>query len=294
MKSLFVVLCWIAAIVPCRAVETGYDWKALASSGTVLPGTVSGNETAFLEVENTNSTELRLTLLKIENPPITSMQYAVNGEIAYENVKGDGFLELWSLFAPRKPGAREERYFTRTLGRSGDMGIISGTSAMRPFSLVFDRTGTAQAPIRFEINLILPGPGKVRIGPLKLVEYASSGKASASSSAWWSENTGGWIGGIGGAGLGLLGGLLSFLGLKQKAQGFVIGTTQALIGVGGCSAVAGSVALATGQPYWVWSPLILVAAILLCVLPFRLRTYRHLYAEIEMRRMTAADAMGGR
>jgi hypothetical protein len=59
-------------------------------------------------------------------------------------------------------------------------------------------------------------------------------------------------------------------------------------------AIAGSVALATGQPSSVWFPLILVAGILLCVLPFRLRTYRQLYAEVEMRRMTAADAMGGR
>jgi hypothetical protein len=294
MKSIFLALCWIAALLPCSAVETSYDWKALAKNGTIFPGRLSSNEAAFLEVENTNATELRVTLLKIENPPVSSMQYAVTGEIAYENVKGDGFLELWSVFAPRKPGAREERYFTRTLGRSGEMGKISGTSATRPFSLVFDRTGTLHPPIQFEINLILPGPGKVRIGPLKLVEYASSGRTLANSSPWWSENSGGWIGGIGGAGLGLLGGLLSFLGLKQKAHGFVIGTTQALIGVGVCSAVAGCVALATGQPYWVWSPLILIAAILLCVLPFRLRTYRHLYAEIEMRRMTAADAMGGR
>jgi hypothetical protein len=174
------------------------------------------------------------------------------------------------------------------------MGKISGTSGPRPFSLVFDRTGAPQPPIQFEINLILPGPGKVRIGPLKLVEYASSGRTLANSSAWWSENSGGWIGGIGGAGLGLLGGLLSFLGLKQKARRFVIGMSQALIGVGVCSGIAGCVALTTGQPYWVWSPLILVAGILLCILPFRLRSYRNLYAEVEMRRMTAADAMGGR
>lgn len=266
-----------------------FDWEELSKSGLELPGTIE--EKKFLRVESTNSSGLRVALLKIEDPRITNTFYAVRGRIRYEDVEGVGFMEMWNFFPPVKQGAPEGRFFSRTLGLLGDMRKISGTSPLRTFTLPFDRTGTATPPSRLELNLILPGKGVVHIGPLELVEYASGG-AQAMAGAWWSDRTSGWIGGIGGSLLGSLGALLGYLVAKRKARGFVIGTASVLIGMGGALACATIVALTMRQPYGVWYPLALGAVLLLSILPARLRGFRRQYEDHEFRKMAAADAVG--
>jgi hypothetical protein len=265
-----------------------FGWAELSKSGVVLPGTVE--EKGFLRVESTNSTGLRETLLRIENPPISRTFYAVRGEIRYEGVEGDGFLEMWNVFPPARPGEVEAQFFSRTMGKSGEMGKISGTSGLRTFMLPFDRTGAAKTPSRLELNLVLPERGVVHIGPLELVQYTGRG-AAAAAGAWWSDRTAGWIGGIGGTLIGCVAALISLLATNGKARGFVIGTAGGLIGLGVVLAVATMTALMMRQPYGVWYPMALGAVLLLAIIPGRLRGFRRQYEDRELRRM-AADAVG--
>ena len=112
-------------------------------------------------------------LLIIDNPPVTDSCYAITGAVRYEGVEGSGYLEMWNEFA----GGR--RFFSRTLLGSGAMGKITGSSPWRTFRLPFyGRRG--DRPQRLEINLVLPGRGRVWISPVKLVQPSNS-KDSATS-----------------------------------------------------------------------------------------------------------------
>ena len=53
----------------------------------------------------------------------------------------------------------------------------------------------------------------------------------------------------------------------------------------------GLAALAVRQPLHVWGTLLLLGLILVTTIPFRLRQMRRHYADLELRRMTAADAI---
>jgi hypothetical protein len=271
-----------------------YDWQKLSASGE-LPGgspvTIDGK--SAVKIVSTNDTGLRVELLQITNPPISKMLYAIAGEIKYEGVKGDGFLEMWNCYPPDKPGMFENKYFSRTLGESGDMGKITGTSGWRAFTVPFDRTGTTAKPTRLEINLILPGQGTVYLGPIKLVEYEGDlglQKSGGAGSVWWSDRAAGWIGGIGGSVLGCLGSILAVLAAKGRCRGFVVWTSLVFIVMGIMAFVMGVAAVVVGQPYAVWFPLLLIGFLLLSILPFRLRQFQKGYEDLEMRRMAAMDA----
>ena len=56
------------------------------------------------------------TVLTILQPKITTDFYAVTGEVRYDNVEGDGFLEMWNHFG------ETAAYFSRTLGITGPLG----------------------------------------------------------------------------------------------------------------------------------------------------------------------------
>src|ERR1700722_4702230 len=73
-----------------------YDWQDLAQKGRLhgaTPVVIDGREA--LKIENTNDAPLQLTLLTITNPPIKAFLYALTGEVKYDSVHGDGFLEMW-------------------------------------------------------------------------------------------------------------------------------------------------------------------------------------------------------
>jgi hypothetical protein len=290
MKS-FVFFLWLGAVLVSRGerVAAQYDWRSLTKNGGALAGEITPE--GLLKIENTNESPRRVELLRIENPPVSSEVYALRGEIRYENVQGDGFLEMWNVFPPLKEGGLEGRFFTRTLDSSGELGKISGTSGLRAFMLPFNRTGSSGPPRFLEVNLVLAGPGSVFISSMKLVE-SPEGFGAMSKGAWWSDRAAGLIGGIGGSVLGCLGGLIGTLAARKKARTFVLGATQAMIALGGLLTAVGLVALSLRQPYAVWFPLLLGGIILLSA--FRmLRMYRQAYQDEEMRKMVAIDAGQG-
>jgi hypothetical protein len=292
MNNTLILGLYLGCVAGCVGQQTlaEYDWGKQADADQFLagkPATVDGR--LALKLSNTNDTPLQVQLLKINQPPISKKVYAITGEIRYEGVRGEGYLEMWNCYPSTKPGMMEGRYFSRTLGESGPMGRISGTSSWRAFTLPFDRTGTTATPARLEINLFLPAQGTVYVGPLKLVEYAGSlmDAGAPQANAWWSDRQAGLIGGIGGATIGCLASLLALLAARGLARSFVLGMLQGLLGLGAVSLVAGIVALCVKQPYGVWMPL------LLAIIPPRLRQLQRQYAELELRRMSSMDMVKG-
>jgi len=298
MNKTLILGLYLGCVAGCAGQQTlaEYDWGKLADAGQSLggkPATVDGR--LALKLSNTNDTPLQVQLLKIIQPPISKKVYAITGEIRYEGVRGDGYLEMWNCYPPSKPGEMEGRYFSRTLGESGPMGRISGTSSWRALTLPFDRTGTTATPARLEINVFLPAQGTVYVGPLKLVEYAGSlvDAVTSQANAWWSDRQAGLIGGIGGATIGCLASLLALMASRGLARSFVLGMLQALLGLGAVSFVAGIVALCVKQPYGVWMPLLLAGVLLLAIIPHRLRQIQRQYADLELRRMSSVDIVRG-
>ncbi len=205
MKRIFVlaVLLFVsrhegaASEKPLREIS----WVALRDQGNLAEG---------LKLQSDGSVSLRaeagqglsLTLTEIVNPGITRDRYVVRGRIRYRRVVGEGYLEMWSLFGDGG------RYFTRTLGDSGPLRKIAGSSEWRDFGLYFDATGAAAPPQKLVIGLVLPGEGEVSISNMTLVELDSITPR---------ENPGRW-GGIAGGILGLVGAVLGSLAGAGRAR----------------------------------------------------------------------------
>ncbi|HZV34510.1 MAG TPA: hypothetical protein VFB72_08015 [Verrucomicrobiae bacterium] len=247
-----------------------------------------------LKIENTNDAPLQVNLLTIEQPKITAIVYQLTGEVRYDSVKGDGYLEMWNIF-PEKDGSPGGEYFSKTLADSGPLGKISGTSGWREFALPFDRTGSASPPTRLQVNLVLPGRGTVYIGPMKLMQMPKAKSASAMiyPNEWWDGPTSAKICGVGGGLLGCLGVLCAALAAKGKARGFVTGVLFGLSVLGGACGLGGFIGLALGQPFFVWLPLLFAALVLLTICPVNLRRFRKKCEELELRRMASIDAATG-
>jgi len=257
MKPLFPLVAWTALLL-----ATG----ALAAEG----------EQRF-EV----SGPAREPIWVVESPAVTGDSYAITGRVAYEGVVGDGYLEMWSQFPDGS------RYFSRTLDVAGPLAKLSGSSPERAFTLPFFLTPEAKRPSRLEVDVVLPAGGRVVVSALRFEPDAS---AAGTPGAWWSAQAGGWIGGAAGSAVGMLGALIGVLCSLGRGRRLVMDGLLA-IGVSGLALLAvGGVALALGQPYQVWYPLVLMG-VLDPVLAFSLLpTARRRFEALELRRMQAQDA----
>jgi hypothetical protein len=205
--------------------------------------------------------------------------YSLVGQVRYEAVEGRGYLEMWSVFADGS------RYFSRSLAAAGPTAALTGTSSWRAFALPFALNGGA-APVRLEVNLVLPGQGAVWIGPMQLEGLV--GVADAGS-VWWNDRTAGAVGGIGGSLLGVLGAGLGILMARGRGRVFVIGVLWGLRVVGSAGLVVGAVAVASSQPYAVWYPVTLSGGLCLALGLVLMPVARRRYAETELRRIRAID-----
>jgi len=254
---------------------------ALASSSSVtiewsrttpLSGTV-GND-GWLEVDSTTGGTFPLAV--IDGPVVSTDGFAIGGEVSFRGLEGSGYLEMWSVFPDGT------RYFSRTLAPAGPLAALSGGSGARTFALPFDPKGVT--PSRLEVNLVLPGAGRVRIGPLRLIASTQDTQAGL-----WSNRAAGLAGGLAGSAIGLMGALLGFLVSRARARRFVLGTMLTLVTVGGAAVGAGAIALFGSQPFMVTYPLVLAGAILVGIFVPGHRAARRAYVSAELRRSKALD-----
>jgi hypothetical protein len=286
--ALLTIIC--SLLLPTTAwaeeVVRSIKWQELAAAKKLTSGTVvqssDGADGPSLRVVHKGTTPTAFPLLTIEQPGISTMRYALKGRVRYEGVATGSYLEMWNHLP-------EGAFFTRTMDLSGPMGRLEGTSGWRDFILPFNRTG-GSPPQKLVFNLVMAGPGKVEIGPVTLVQFSADENLAGAPGAWWSDRRSALLGSIAGSALGILGAAIGWLGSTGRARAFVLGTLKAFAWLGSATLVLGVGAIAAGQPYVVYYPLILLGTIgasLGFALP---RSLSRRYEELELRRMQALDA----
>lgn len=269
-----------------------HDWKVVQQSGQgAASGTVVTNDGKLVLQIGSTDAGFETRLLTITNPPISKPLYAITGQIKYENVSGDGYLEMWNYFPPLKAGMPEGKFFSRTLAEYGDMKKIHGTSDWRNFILPFNSEGASGAPTRLEVNLVLPGKGNVYVGPLKVVTYEPN-QLGAIVRGGWTNGIGPWIGILAVPLVGCFGLLLGWLAKNGRARTFVIFGLRGLALIGVLLIIAGLLAIVRQQPTAVWLPMLLFGVLLSSIF-LQLPTIQRRYEELELRRMNSQDAMAG-
>ncbi len=267
-----------------------FHWPKLQQAGSLISGTIvpPGGQTKFdsLLVENPQAIPTAITVLVVADPKITKPRYAIRGQVRYEAVEGKGYLEMLNHFPGGGP------HFSKTLAGSGPMQSLEGSSDWRPFVLPF-LIGSPERPQKLVVNVVLPGKGKVWLGPLSLVQYEQNEDPLTAPGQWWTGRQGGFIGGILGGLLGCLGALIGILCGCGKARVLVLGLIKAMFVAGLASLVVAVVALVRSQPYAVYYPPLLTGT-LMTILPIgAIRRVRKRYEEIELRKMQAMDGVSG-
>jgi hypothetical protein len=142
-------------------------------------------------------------ILVIESPPVHGTAYQVSGRVRCAEVAGEGYIEMWSQFPDGS------RYFSRTLDSSGPMAKLSGTAAERSFVLPFQMGADTPPPVRLEVNVVLPGAGRVSLSELRF-----SGESGGAATRW-SPRLGGWLGALGAA-IGVAAALLGVRNARRR------------------------------------------------------------------------------
>ncbi|MDY6913533.1 MAG: hypothetical protein SVT52_03645 [Planctomycetota bacterium] len=264
------------------------SWSQLQADGRLANGRLlpEDDQSPFesLVVENTTSEPVTVTVLAIGRPDITTATYAIRGQVRYEQVEGEGYIEMWSIF----PGG--ERCFSRTLGARGLLQSLDGSSPWRPFALPFFVHKSTDRPEKLIVNVVLPGSGRVYLSSLRLVQYDDGEDPLAVAGQWWSDRTGGAVGGTLGATVGLLGAMVGVLCSLGRGRAFVLALMKVMIAVGAAGLVIGVVAVIQSQPYAVYYPLLLCGVIAVAVFGGLLGVVRRRFEQLELRKMSAMDA----
>ena len=109
-----------------------------------------------LKVQN-DRTELKTVTVKTMTHRPRSSSYVVSGQVQYQGVKGEAYLEMWTVMPDGS------RYFSRTLEKSGTMQKIQGTSKWRNFELPFNLMDAKPDSVTLEINVVMPDKGTIEI-----------------------------------------------------------------------------------------------------------------------------------
>ncbi len=290
----------LAGILSCGSLSWGAEkkpvltlkWSDVKESGELKSGEVlpaDGEHPARLRLANESGQPIAWPLATIPNPSVTGRVYMLRGKVRYENVfenpalgvAGTGFAELWNYFPDGS------HFFTRTLGISGSMGKLAGTSPWREISLPFAK-GNYPSPTKLELNVILPGNGVVELTDLEL--YDNVGSLWGFTGAWWDDRTAGLVGGGAGTLLGILGAIGGTLVGLGRGRRVVTALLIALIPLGVVMFVTGLIAVALGQPYAVYYPLLFLGGMSAVFGAGGLVIAKHAYQQHELRRMQALDA----
>jgi hypothetical protein len=263
-------------------------WLSGALQAEELVQTVTFAEEP-LTISSAPGEQVRM-LIELPNPGISSPVYALKGRIRYEDVEGEGFLQMDNNFGDLGT------FFTKTVAPEGPLGAISGSSDWRAFVLPFyansgdPAVDVSPVPEKLTLTLFLPGSGTVSIGDVALYQYAPGEDPLTMTGAWFDSRTAGLLGGIGGTLLGVWGALIGIAASRGKARGFVLGSASAMLGIGMLSLIGGVVALAMSQPYAVYYTLFLFGIILVAVIGSMRRSLAARYEQLELKRIQSMDA----
>lgn len=232
-----------------------------------------------LRIENTTGKSLTVPLVVIENPSLGNDHYEVKGDVRYENVEGEAYLETLNWFGK---GKSAESFFSKTLNPTGAMGVISGTSDWRDYRLpFFPKNGP---PAKIELNLVMPGSGTVFLSGFMVTNENIEG----GSHAWLNASWGGVVGSV----FGVITGILGMIGGMGKARRFVMLMLWLMLFVGVSLLCVGIAALFNDQPYYVWYPGILIGVLTLILYPFVLiPRIKQSYEQMELRKISSTDTL---
>jgi len=272
------------------------SWSKLKAEGKLRAGeVVSRDGLDMLKVTNSKDTPLRLTVLKLETPRVSETSYSLRGTVAYEDVAGKAYLEMLSCF-PQPTGGP---YYTRTVAEGGPLQYLTGTSYPRDIELPFNLGPKDPKPIKIELNVFAPGKGTIYIGPMRLLQTKPPVRVQPSMGHAIRDKElgrkGGYIGSyIGGLGalMGLIGGTIGTLCGMGKARRLVLGMVWFMIVFGGLCILAGMVSIVTHQWWVVYVPLLYLGLLTTLIAGVLLPGIRRRYDELELRRISAQDAMG--
>ncbi|CAN5197637.1 hypothetical protein BH10PLA2_BH10PLA2_23790 [soil metagenome] len=108
---------------------------------------------------------------------------------------------------------------------------------------------------------------------------------------WWTDPQAGLVGGVAGSVLGILGGVWGTLvgigASRGKWKPIVYGLSIFMVGTGVACLFAAIVALAMGQPFFVYYPLGLIGLISTAVIGAQMPMVRKRYQEADNRRLEA-------
>ncbi len=284
MRLWAVALCAyaVSATGLAEQVVREYSWAKVFANGApprVEPmANAPGRVYDVVRISEPAQEPLFVTLLTIERPPITWPTYAILGMVRCENVKGGGYLEVWSSF--QGGGA----YYSATSADAGPMQHLEGSCGWRPFVLPFYNKEGASPPEKLVFNVSLPAGGTVYLGPLRLAQYRPGEDPvalAAEGTAWWSGRTAAFVGAIGGEVIGCLGGLIGILCCLGKGRRFVLGALKALIAFGVAMLLLVLAALVFVQPHAVWFPPLLLGSLCTVIPACLYRLVRKRYSQEE-------------
>jgi hypothetical protein len=280
----------LAAFLPVSAALADHQesrvltWPDLQKEGKLLGGQIQPageNGWQSLRIGNTGAKSMRCSIVTLERLSPVSNRFAIEGQIRYQNVEGDAYLEMWTVL----PDGRW--FFTRTVAESGPLQKISGTSGWRSFSVPFDLSGQSPKYVKLELDAFMPGAGTIDLGPLQIVNL--SPESFKTPDAWWPNQTGGWIGGGLGTAIGLMMAAAAILLRKSALRKPIKAILFLVVMIGTVCLVAGIAAVIKSQPYAVYYPLLLagvLAAVMVLVGYVKLRRE---VREVEMRKIQAMD-----
>ena len=106
---------------------------------------------------------------------------------------------------------------------------------------------------------------------------------------WWADRQAGWVGGIAGSLIGILTPTFVLMAQRNKCIKLAVGGLWAMTAVGAVSLVCGLVAVAAGQGYGVYYPLLLIGVLLCTIIPAQLWNLSRMRHAAELRRMQSLD-----
>ena len=256
---------WLCMVVFCSI------FAATASAST-LEKSVPLDVTV---VENEQSESKTVRVATFTHNPTTSI-YVVRGKVRYRDVEGIAYLEMWNVF----PDGR--RYFSRTLGAYLPKQHITGTSGFRDFELPFNLMENKPESVSLEINVVMPGKGKIELSSLTISETGNNFAITVA--------LGGILGGVVGLYGALLGSVAGILIPLGKGRKYVDGLFLFGFIGGAIMLIFGIAAFVFGQPYGVYFPLTFIGVDLMILLPILYYTaIKKAYEQVELRKMQAMD-----